>query len=181
MKNAAGIAAAWMLTMVFAATAPGQESPAFPPFRMEAVGPVGQSYQNRPGEWTVVDLGNGPKTVFVDGTGMLIEHRLVSWELGVPTESYISCGQLFVRHGGRTYRFAPQGMNVPGVGVAAVTRPHQGCCFTWMVTRQELVPTTQWVPMTQWVEVPSSAPCPIAPTAAPNGGASVDRRRPNTT
>jgi hypothetical protein len=170
-----------MLMVILGGTAPGQEIPAFPGLRMEAVGPVGVSYQNRPGEWTVINLGNGPKTVFVDGGGNLIEHRLVSWELGVPTETYITAGQLFVRHGGRTYRFAPQGMNVPGVGVAAVTRPCQGIFVTWMVTRTETVPTTQWVPMTQWVEVPSSGPLPIAPTASPPGGATVGGRRPNTT
>ena len=182
MKTAAAISAAWMLMVIFfGGTAPGQESPAFPGFRMEALGAVGVSYQAQRGEWTIVNMGQGPKTVFVDQAGQLIEHRLCSWELGVPTETFITGGQLFVRHGGRLYKFSPQGMNVPGVGLAAVTRPCQGLCVTWMVTRTEPVPTTQWVQMTQWVEVQNVGPPPLAPTAAPAAGASVGGRRPNTT
>jgi hypothetical protein len=106
MNTAAHVAAGMLMTVLLAGIAPGQEQPAFPPLRMEAVGLAGVSFEAAKGQWTVVNLGQGPKTVWVDQSGQLIEHRLVSWELGVPTETMISGGQLFVRHGGRVYRSA---------------------------------------------------------------------------
>ena len=180
MNTAAHVAAGMLMTVLLAGIAPGQEQPAFPPLRMEAVGFAGVSFEAPKGQWTVVNLGQGPKTVWVDQGGQLIEHRLVSWELGVPTETMISGGQLFVRHGGRVYRFAPQGIHQPSTGLANVTRPHQGLFVTWLCTQTETVPTTTWVQVTQWVEVQQVSTTPIAPTSSPSGDLSRNRR-PNST
>jgi len=69
--------AAWMVLAVGSAVVShGQEIAAHTAFRLEAVGVVGVSYHAPRGSWTVVSVGGGPRTVYVDTFGQMIEHRL---------------------------------------------------------------------------------------------------------
>jgi hypothetical protein len=176
------VVAAWMvLAFGGAGLSHGQEIPAHTAFRLEAVGVVGVSYHAPRGSWTVVSVGGGPRTVYVDTFGQMNEHRLITWDPSAPIEQEVRGGQLYVRQRGRTYRFAPQGVYQTQLVVADVTRPYDGLIFRWWWTGPEWVQTTSWIPVTQWVEVISSpVPVNMSPTSS-----SDDRRkrteRPHTT
>jgi|GEM_PF-5241176 len=162
MKHAA--LAAWMVTAMMVGVSYGEEVPALTSFRVEPVGLIGVSYQGQRGVWSVVSIGGGPRTVFIDGAGQMLECRIVSWDHTAPIEQEIRGGDLVVRQRGRTYRFCPQGVQQRQFLPVYVARPHDGIIFRWWCTAPELVETTSFVPVTQWVEVIQS-PVPARPAS----------------
>lgn len=148
------------------------EVQAEPPFRMEAFRNLGLSYGGPHNCWAVVNVGGGPRVAYIDFSGQLIEHRLVSWDTTSPAELSVSEGQVFVRYQGWTFRFAQQFRYEQRLVVAPVTRYHQGLVLQWPHTQPELLSVPVLVSGPQWVEVVSPAapsaieilPTPVSPS-----------------
>jgi len=104
--------------------------------------------------WFWLEDGGTKRLCLVDLGGRVYEHQLNALNGRCPTDVQIQAGQLFVRTGGRTFKYAPHGRLVSAVGIAPVTREWRGPFggSSW-VTLPEFVQTPVVTDDGQWVEV----------------------------